>query len=138
MLCCAISNQWSIIRNSGRWEFSDGWRSRVLIGCRRDSWQYEEMDKPIMVINIARKHEVTSKMAKQREQLKNFVVRHCVGGNKLKKWPGSTWALGYAKVPIFGPRVDWKEIVLIQSLSCSSLWVKPVPRNFSRYKKIFL
>ena len=44
----------------------------------------EEMDKPKTVISIARKYEVTGKMAKQREQLKNFVVRHCVGGNKLK------------------------------------------------------
>ena len=47
-----------------------------------------------MVINIARKHEVTSKMAKQREQLKNFVVRHCVGGNKLKKVTGINLSFG--------------------------------------------
>ena len=44
----------------------------------------EEMDEPETVISIARKYEFTGKMAKQREQLKNFVVRHCVGGNKLQ------------------------------------------------------
>ena len=41
-----LKNQWSIIRNSGRWEFSDVWRSRIKRGCQRDSWQCEEMDSP--------------------------------------------------------------------------------------------
>lgn len=33
---------------------------------------------------IGSKSDITSKTAEQREQLKNFVVRHCVGEIKLK------------------------------------------------------
>jgi len=33
----------------------------------------------IPVIVKAQKNDITSKTAEQREQLKNFVVRHCMG-----------------------------------------------------------
>jgi len=39
--------------------------------------------KKIPVIVKAQKNDITSKTAEQREQLKNFVVRHCMGEIKF-------------------------------------------------------
>jgi len=90
------------------------------------------MDSPekIPAIVKAQKNDITSKTAEQREQLKNFVVRHCMGDLKFE-------CDNYQHERGLVPRYRNRAICSLDRKSIDSLLIKIVILSQTCASKIF-